>query len=277
MASHAFIQGQIYHRRRDIHGVFGGQQYGGIATPSKAPFVFLFTGDAGEAFGYADDFQSDGMYWYTGEGQLGDMQVAKGNAAICHHQKNQKSLLLFEAASSAHVRFVGDMAYLGHHKEERPDRVNQAREAIVFHLELLPERLPEKDSAICANEPSPLYPPKGLKLEKLRKMALSSAPATASIAERLVNVRARSAAIKAYALLRAKGQCECCHNPAPFESRKGPFLEVHHVDRLADGGPDHPQKVIALCPNCHRKAHYAKNAQEFNNSLKDRLKEIEST
>jgi 5-methylcytosine-specific restriction protein A len=31
---------------------------------------------------------------------------------------------------------------------------------------------------------------------------------------------------------------------------------VHHRVRLADGGDDTTDNAVALCPNCHRKAHY---------------------
>mgnify|MGYP006434468159 FL=1 len=60
------------------------------------------------------------------------------------------------------------------------------------------------------------------------------------------------------AQLRAHGICENCKQPAPFEriSDGSPFLEVHHINSLADGGEDTLDNVIALCPNCHRKKHY---------------------
>lgn len=275
MPSHPFVPGQIYHRRNDIHARYKGQQYGGIATPSDAPYVFLFTGEAGEDFGYADDFQPDGLYWYTGEGQVGDMQITRGNAAICHHQVQQKLLLLFEAAEKAHVRFVGEMAYVAHHEEQRLDREGSLRKAIVFHLELRTTVLPP-NAPLAAHEMAPNYG-NSTSLDSLRQQALQVLPASAPTVERLVNVRLRSSAIKRYALARSRGICEGCQAPAPFESKRGPFLEVHHVHRLADGGPDLPQGVIALCPNCHRKAHYAKNAKGFNDELKARLEVIEST
>ena len=34
-----------------------------------------------------------------------------------------------------------------------------------------------------------------------------------------------------------------------------PYLEAHHVIRLADGGKDTIDNVVAICPNCHRKVH----------------------
>ncbi|HCD36750.1 MAG TPA: HNH endonuclease [Chlorobium sp.] len=60
------------------------------------------------------------------------------------------------------------------------------------------------------------------------------------------------------ALHRAEGFCENCKNPAPFKraSDGTPFLEVHHIRSLSDGGEDTLENVVALCPNCHREKHY---------------------
>jgi HNH endonuclease len=32
---------------------------------------------------------------------------------------------------------------------------------------------------------------------------------------------------------------------------------MHHILCVSDGGPEHPRNVIGVCPNCHRRAHYA--------------------
>ncbi|GMN09738.1 HNH endonuclease signature motif containing protein [Croceitalea sp. MTPC9] len=67
----------------------------------------------------------------------------------------------------------------------------------------------------------------------------------------------RDPSVKAWVLKIAKGVCELCNNKAPFKSVGGvEFLEVHHVVRLADGGPDVIENAVALCPNCHREMHY---------------------
>lgn len=59
-------------------------------------------------------------------------------------------------------------------------------------------------------------------------------------------------------LNRANGICENCNKLAPFirESDGTPYLEVHHIIRLADGGEDSLENTIAVCPNCHRELHY---------------------
>ena len=60
-------------------------------------------------------------------------------------------------------------------------------------------------------------------------------------------------------LERASGKCERCNKPAPFIKKLSgePYLEVHHIIRLADGGDDTVENATALCPNCHRYEHYA--------------------
>lgn len=69
----------------------------------------------------------------------------------------------------------------------------------------------------------------------------------------------RNPYVIAEVLLRANGRCERCNGNAPFVRRKDktPYLEVHHKIRLADGGEDTVENAIALCPNCHRREHYA--------------------
>lgn len=68
----------------------------------------------------------------------------------------------------------------------------------------------------------------------------------------------RNADVVAEVLSRAKGICEKCELPAPFLKKKdkSPFLEVHHIQQLANGGDDTVENAIALCPNCHRECHF---------------------
>lgn len=73
----------------------------------------------------------------------------------------------------------------------------------------------------------------------------------------------RNPDIVAEALFRAGGRCEQCTDPAPFmrASDGSPYLEVHHVRSLSDGGEDSLANVIALCPNCHREIHHGRARQ----------------
>ncbi|WP_257283361.1 HNH endonuclease signature motif containing protein [Endozoicomonas sp. SESOKO1] len=70
----------------------------------------------------------------------------------------------------------------------------------------------------------------------------------------------RDPRVKAWVLKEAAGRCESCDNNAPFLTAEGePFLEVHHLKHLADGGSDTVTNAIALCPNCHREFHYGQS------------------
>lgn len=261
-----FEVGKTYNRRSDIHGVYKGQQYGGIATPAGHPYIFIFTSDAGEAYGYNDGYGPDDTFWYTGEGQVGDMEMAKGNLAIKDHAKNKKEILLFESIRKGEVRLVGNCEYITHHSEDRPDKNGDLRNAIIFHLNI------EQVQSNLASEPTEGYesskkPSKGMSLNELRELALRPTPNSTTTKQKITNIQTRSKAIKLYTKKRANGICEGCEAEAPFNSKEGPYLEVHHMLRLADGGPDHPKNVIALCPTCHRRAHYAIDAKEFNSEL----------
>jgi hypothetical protein len=61
-------------------------------------------------------------------------------------------------------------------------------------------------------------------------------------------------------LERANGICERCKKPGPFlrDLDNSPYLEVHHIQPLAEGGDDTVKNAIGLCPNCHKQAHYGK-------------------
>ena len=76
----------------------------------------------------------------------------------------------------------------------------------------------------------------------------------------VVLIYRRNADVVAEVLYRANGYCEQCNKEAPFMRLKDgkPYLEVHHVVRLANGGEDTVGNSLALCPNCHRKDHYGK-------------------
>jgi HNH endonuclease len=113
-------------------------------------------------------------------------------------------------------------------------------------------------------------------LSELRRVALLSARGRLTPKERRTIQRARSRAIHLYVLARATGRCEGCGLGAPFLKVDGsPYLEPHHLTRVADDGPDHPAKVIALCPTCHRRAHHSNDQVRFNRVLKKKLLKIE--
>lgn len=264
-----FEVGNIYNRRNDIHDPFGGQQQGGISTPKDQPFVFLFTGESGEQYGYRDGWDVNGVFLYTGEGQAGNMEFRAGNRAIRDHAAEGKDLHLFESLGKGRgYRYLGEFACATWEYREGIDRDGDLRRVIVFHL-LKPE----------SEEPASPFTD-SLTLGQLRQRAFQAA----SQAEKKAPTEARnfyyvrSATIRAYVLARADGICEACNNPAPFQRHDGtPYLEPHHTRKVSDGGPDHPRWVGAVCPNCHREVHYGANGVEKNRNLQRHLGKLETS
>lgn len=81
-------------------------------------------------------------------------------------------------------------------------------------------------------------------------------PAERQMVQRAYYVR--SPWVVAAALLRANGSCEMpeCKEVLIIRDDGKPYLEVHHIDPLSNGGPDLLRNVAALCPRCHRFLHH---------------------
>ncbi|MDD3354629.1 HNH endonuclease [Zoogloea sp.] len=78
-----------------------------------------------------------------------------------------------------------------------------------------------------------------------------------------------------YALQKNQGKCELCKRKS-FTTLKGePYLEVHHVIPLSENGPDEISNAVALCPACHREAHFGKDKEELKQQLYARIKRRE--
>jgi 5-methylcytosine-specific restriction protein A len=266
-----FNPGVIYNRRADIHGRFGGQERGGIATPKNTPAVFLFSGHSGTKHGYADRFEADGSFHYCGEGQEGPMRMVRGNAAVRDHAIQGKDLLLFQTTKKkGEARYVGEFVCSGWRTERLPDTVGDMRDALIFELTPL-ESLQDVGQSPIVDAPNGLA-----EFKKLRARAMAAATANPNSKTVPMDVFTRSRIIRDYAMARASGTCENCGTPAPFATASGqPFLEVHHLRRLTDGGPDAPSGVAAICPNCHRELHYGADAASKNSKLLRLIRDIE--
>lgn len=109
---------------------------GGISTPAKAPLIFIFTGEAGKAHGYADFWDDEGVFHYFGEGQKGDMQLGSGNGAILRHAQDGRRLLLFQMMGKGQpYRYLGEFECLSYYeRHDVPDTAGSLRTAIVFRL-----------------------------------------------------------------------------------------------------------------------------------------------
>lgn len=71
------------------------------------------------------------------------------------------------------------------------------------------------------------------------------------------NVYLRDPRVRAQVLQIAGGRCECCGDLGFLTESGERYLETHHVVSVSERGPDTPGNIVAVCPMCHRKAHFA--------------------
>jgi 5-methylcytosine-specific restriction protein A len=267
-----FTPGAVYDRKTEINGPFGGSLQSGIAASATYPAIFLFTGDSGEQYGYADHWE-EGAYFYTGEGQRGAMTLTRGNRAIAEHAEDGRALYLFKSLGKGNgYAYVGEFSCADMFTRTQPDVEGQDRAALVFRLVPVgtPSGIIEAEVEDEADLPGSLA---AARLAALAACKLGSDEVGQSAPRKLYQ---RSRKVAHYVLMRAQGACESCEKPAPFMKKDGtPYLEPHHVNRLSDGGLDHPRYVGAVCPSCHREIHSGVHGALVNERLKQRLEAIE--
>lgn len=257
-----------YWKRSDIHALLGGQEQGSISTPSRKPYIIIFSSPRGEEFGYEDGWNADGFYHYTDDGQVGDMQWVRGNRAIRDHSKDGKILLVFETVKDGRRRFVGPMSYAGHYTKSLSDKDGNPRQGIIF-------KLAETDSPALTVSPSPEVK-EGLGFLSSRRSAIEAAKDVAEKVKTAQERRKLSQTISKYVQERSLGYCEVCGCAAPFERPNGkPYLESHHITQFADDGPDAPKDVVAACPTCHRRIHHGDGGDGINAAAHERIKRVE--
>lgn len=275
-----FVPEQLYHRRRDIHARFGGQEQGGMITPANHKLIFLVTGSSGRQHGYEDHWSDDGStFFYFGEGQTGDMKFTKGNLALRDHASNGEDVHLFEEVPSrtGYLRYRGQMVCTGFDLVDAPDTQESMRKAILFELVPLEAFLTTRDEELSEVSVGTGQGLDSESLDELRRRAVADSAEFRTPVERRALYRMRSRAVRLYVLRRAAGKCEGCGAVAPFNTVNGePYLEPHHIRRLTDGGPDDPRWVVGVCPNCHRRAHYSHDAAEYNTKLAEIVQRLET-
>jgi len=252
--------------RKELHDQFKGNRQKGISSPADKDFVFVFTGSSGEKYGYDDELLDDGTLIYFGEGRVGDMEFTdnNGNTKVCDHGERELDLYVFEETSEDGVMsYVGEYEYESHDWTDAPDEHGKKRRAIRFRLVPV-----DRGSVSVGEEGIEGASEEDLFVAAQQNTASTSSGVSTSSTSEGGETYTRSEVTKQFALRSADGVCQGCGEDAPFVDKNGePFLEVHHLRRLSDGGPGRPENEIALCPNCHRQRHHGRDRDEFNQRL----------
>ncbi|MDS1138963.1 HNH endonuclease [Pusillimonas sp. SM2304] len=277
-----FIMGQEYARKWLLEFLGSRQAQSGVVWGMKEPGCLICTsgGRGGKRAGYFDESLDDGSWWYFGQGQSGDQRLE--NPANSKLASGRLSVLFFTTreptarevserggygklfAFRGEFNVAGYQAFVPREGRRKGDRL--------WRFRLVPTKQDEGVS-VGPEEQSFVEPDIQAWQERLNMYAHVASESVLSMRE----YRRRSAEVHQYARSRANGMCEACAQQAPFTALDHKaFLEVHHLTRLADDGPDTPSNVAALCPNCHRRAHYSLDREQFASILRGRILAIES-
>lgn len=276
---HPFQLGQEYPRSELLSFVGSRQLQAGVLWGSSSPGSIIVTsgGRHGAKVGYSDELLPDGSWWYFGQGRAGDHLLE--NPANRRLAEGLHTVRLFTTRepTAAEVRqrgnyqkmfrFRGMFNACGHETVSPGEGARKGDKLLRFLL--LPVSGAMPTSVPAAPGPSTLA---------AMRAQLAAVPQLGCAASRLTVAvyRQRSGLVRRYALLRAAGRCEACGGVPPFVDDAGNgFLEVHHIYRLADEGDDAPENVAALCPNCHRRAHYSADRLAFQARLVAAVQAVE--
>ena len=248
----SFVVGELYSRTKDITGKYGGSAQSGIAPSAKSPAIFIFTGVAASANGYEDLRDIEGCLLYCGEGQLGNQKMERGNSAIANHVADGRAIHAFESQGKGKLyEYLGEFTYGSHFFRQLPGKDGIQRDVIVFRL--VPIATISDDVPRPTGLEDESVEHASLGLVELRQQAIEACGQLSlglASGETVRAVYRRAEKVKRYVLARANGKCELCLEQAPFNRKSDgtPYLEPHHINRLSDGGLDHPMYVgVCVC------------------------------
>lgn len=85
--------------------------------------------------------------------------------------------------------------------------------------------------------------------------------------EQISTAYMRDPSVRAAALRRAGGKCELCGADGFRMASGAVYLETHHIIPFCEGGRDSLNNVAAMCPNDHKRAHFAAEAADIRTTL----------
>ncbi len=256
-----------------IQELFQHNRYRGMRYSTKTNTLVLISDHIKSPY---EDRWIDGILHYNGMGLLGNQSFEfMQNKTLYESNNNGVEIYLFEVFDSTKDKyiFMGQFKLCGEpYTQKQFDNEGTLRDVCVFPLK--PLDLDKNHMAVRAE----LLLHTKEKERKIRQIETDRLKTIAQQEPRVVGNRnvitqhyCRSPYIVEYAKRRAKGVCELCEQPAPFNTKDGvPFLETHHIKWLSKGGEDSIENTVAVCPNCHRKLHHAPSAGDI-----EKLKQID--
>ena len=240
----------------ELREIFGCSSRGGMRRSRKTNTLVIVSNHVDSIY---EDRWEEGVLHYTGMGQEGD-QVLHGNQnkTLNESQINGIGVHLFEVFRDGAYTYQGQVELANDpYQEKQLDSKEQIRDVWIFPVRL---KFGGSLTTIPNEDYQRVQRSRQRKISKLSdnelKARLSKKSAKPNKRMTTSPIYSRDQNVVVAALRRAKGDCQLCDQPAPFQKKnKEPFLEVHHVVWIAKGGDDKLYNTVALCPNCHRKMH----------------------
>ncbi len=266
------VVGESY-TNTEINKAFGCSTQGGMNKSNSTNSLVLFVKHNKSL--YDDQWDGDVLN-YTGMGQTGNQSVDyMQNKTLKESDTNGVTVYLFECFKDNEYYYDGVVVLAGEpFTAIEPGADNNLREVVKFPIkfkdsngkkvtptEEMLESVKKEKQTIINKIPDD-------KLKEAAKNAGSKHPKKSSSSNTTYE---RDELVSSHTKRRAKGKCDLCDGDAPFTSKGEPYLECHHVIRLADDGPDKIYNTVALCPNCHRRVHILKSKKDFK-MLKTKIK-----
>lgn len=184
-------------------------------------------------------------------GKEGDQDIEFAqNKTLNESRKNGVKVYLFEAFKQGDHIFRGQVELVQNPYTD----IQSSRSVWIFPLRVVGNTYIISENLLTDKEAN-----KAKEAQKLNEQELyNRAKNPNKLGQRYTTSKSfdRDPYVSEYVKRRAKGICDLCGNPAPFQDKKGrPYLESHHVKWLSKGGEDTINNTVALDPSCHRKMH----------------------
>ncbi len=249
-------QGQIL-SNDEICDIFKCGPQGGMRRSLKTNTLVIVSDYTKSIY---EDRWENNIFHYTGMGLTGDQSLDFAqNKTLYESDTNNVDVFLFEVFRRREYVYQGRIKLAKDPKpyqEQQTDIDGNLRDVWIFPLKLIdqsPAVISEEEfqKKITYREKQA----KKLSLDELRKKIRTThlKPGTRKVISKQYD---RNQDVVEFVKRKANGICQLCNSPAPFKNKDDePYLEMHHITPLSEGGDDTVSNAVALCPNCHRKMH----------------------
>jgi len=278
--------GESFKNRVEIWEAFGGQRYKGIWKFPGEEIVNVYSGEDSPYQDFIDP--ETGVIEYRGQGLSGNQTLSDGNKYVEDARISKSPVRFWYQPSKGEIVFKQWVVVADRTTIFENDFEENSAERILWFLvpvgsmnetewpleiaEAEVVTLSSKEKAVARN------PEKLLARYAELSEVLNQEASESSISSRKRRTFKRRKDARDLVLARSGQKCEftgCTGMPVDTDRHGMALLEVDHIKPLAEGGPDIPSNMIALCPNCHVAKTRGKNANEMIKKLRQIVVESE--